>query len=124
MLELPILLVDNEPQVRSLIRAILSKHGFRIVEATNGLTALSTVQNRDGAIRLIVSGYTLPGMDGVALANRVKEQFSIIPVLLMSSDANSCYCTSGDAFLSKPFLPSVLVDAVRRLLARPGTECA
>ena len=40
----PVLLVDDEPQVRSLIRAILSKHGFQVLEAADGERALSTVQ--------------------------------------------------------------------------------
>src|ERR1017187_8580386 len=112
MFDWPILLVDDEPQARSLIRAILSKHGFRTVEAGDGTRALSTIQNLNGAISLMVSDYSMPGLDGAPLANRVKEQFPAIPILLVSSDANVCDCLSGDALLRKPFVPAVLVDTV------------
>ena len=43
MLDLPILVVEDDPQVRRLIRIVLSKHGFRTVEEKDGLRALSTV---------------------------------------------------------------------------------
>ena len=124
MSDLPVLLVDDEPQVRSLIRAVLSKHGFRVVEAIDGLSALSTVQDLDGAISLMVTDYSMPGLDGATLASRVKEQFPAIPILLISSDANGCHCLSGDAFLAKPFAPTVLVDTVRRLITERQEPCA
>jgi CheY-like chemotaxis protein len=125
VLDLPILLVDDEPQVRLLMRTVLSKHGFRIVEEMNGLNALSTVQDLGGAISLLISDYSMPGLDGATLGSLVRSHYPAIPILLMSSDANSCDCSSGDAFLSKPFMPSMLIDTVRRLLLRTqDTQCA
>jgi CheY-like chemotaxis protein len=128
MFELPVLVVDDEPQLRSLIRTLLLKHGFRIVEASDGVSALSTVKKLNGAISLMVSDYSMPGMDGGALAQLVKAQFPAIPVLLMSSEAYSCDCRSGDAFLAKPFVPAILVDTVRRLYEREASteveQCA
>jgi CheY-like chemotaxis protein len=124
MLGLPVLLVDDERQVRKLIRTVLTKHGFRVIEENNGLTALSTVQNLGGAICLLISDYSMPGLDGATLASRVKGQFPKIPILLMSSDAYSCNCTSWDAFLGKPFAPSLLIDTVHRLLAEQERRCA
>ena len=118
-----ILLVEDEPQVRSLIRTVLSKQGFRVIEKDNGLSALLTVQDLDGAIGLMITEYSLPGMGGANLASRMKEQFPTVPVLLMSSGPNSCDCTSGMAFLSKPFVPSELLETIRRLLAGQETQC-
>lgn len=57
--DLPVLIVDDEPQVRSLIRTVLSKHGFRVVEARDALSALTAVQELDGAISLMVSDYSM-----------------------------------------------------------------
>jgi CheY-like chemotaxis protein len=124
MLGLPVLLVDDQPQVRLLMRKVLTKQGFRVIEEKNGLSALSIIQSLGGAICLLISEYLMPGLDGAALASRVKGQFPKVPILLMSSDAYSCDCTSGDAFLGKPFVPSLLVDTVHRLLAGQGTRCA
>jgi CheY-like chemotaxis protein len=124
MSELPVLLVDDEPQVRSLLRAVLSKHGFRFLEAVDGVDALSTVQAHNGAVSLMVTDYSMPGLDGATLARRVREQFPTIPIVLVSSEANAGDCLSGDAFLAKPFVPSALVATVRRLLAKESLQCA
>jgi CheY-like chemotaxis protein len=124
MLDLPVLLVDDEPQVRTLIRVFLSKQGFRVVEAGNGATALTTLKQLDGAVSLVVSDYSMRVLDGATLARRVKDQFPAIPVLLMSSDANACDCLSADAFLAKPFVPALLVETVHHLLARKEKQCA
>lgn len=114
-MSLPVLIVDKEPQIRSLIRTVLSKHGFPILEAPDGTSALSTVKYLNGAATVIVSGFSLPGLDGAALARLVKAQFPTTPILLMSSEATPCDCLCSDAFLAKPFLPSELVNTVRRL---------
>jgi CheY-like chemotaxis protein len=122
--DLPVLIVDDEPQVRSLIRAILSKAGFRTLEAANGLKALSTVQVLHGEISILVTDYSMPGLDGCGLARNVKEQFPLIPIILMSSHAHAGACLSVDEFLTKPFAPSVLVSTVHRLLALEEKQCA
>jgi CheY-like chemotaxis protein len=121
---LPVLLVDDKPQVRSLIRAILSKHGFQVLEVGDGVSALSAVRAQNGAISIMVSDYDMPGIDGGILARRVKEQFPTIPILLVSSNADAFDCLFGDAFLAKPFIPSVLVEVVRRLLPKESLQCA
>jgi CheY-like chemotaxis protein len=116
VLGFPVLIVDDEPQVRSLIRAVLSRAGFRVLVAGNGVDALSTAQTLHGEICIMVSDYSMPGMNGNTLAGLLKEQFPLIPTLLMSSGSNACDCPSADAFLAKPFVPSVLVASVHRLL--------
>jgi DNA-binding NtrC family response regulator len=123
MLDLPVLLVDDEPQVRWLLRSVLTKHGFQVLEARDAMSALETVRRLDGAISLVVSDNFMPEMNGNALALIVKEQFPAIPILLMSSEATACDCVCADAFLAKPFVPSVLVDTVRRLLSPREIQC-
>jgi CheY-like chemotaxis protein len=124
VLDLPVLIVDDEPQIRSLIRAVLSKAGFRVLVAVDGEEALSTVQALHGEVSIVVSDYSMPGLDGGSLARLVRCLFPLIPILLVSSDANAPGCPSMDAFLPKPFSPSGLVDAVHRLLGMEAQQCA
>lgn len=118
----PVLIADDEPQVRSLIRAVLSKHGFRIIEACDGVSALSTVLDLDGAVGLLVTDYSMPGIDGLNLARLLKTLYPAIPILLVSSEAFEGDCLAGDGFLGKPFVVSVLVDSVRRLYRTPPPQ--
>lgn len=122
MSNLPVLIADEEPQVRSLIRAVLSKYGFPAVEACDGVSALSTVLDLDGAIGLLVTDYSLPGMDGLNLARLVKTLYPALPILLVSSEAFEGDCLPGDGFLAKPFVPSELVVSVRRLYKTPPEQ--
>ena len=114
-MNLPVLIVGNEPQLRSLIRAILSKQGFPILEAPDGLTALTSIQDLGGALTVIVSTFSMSEINGDAFARQVKAQFPDTSILLMVSGATEGEGLPGDAFLAKPFLPSILVDTVWRL---------
>jgi DNA-binding response OmpR family regulator len=121
--DLPVLIVDDEPQVRSLIRTVLTKHGFRVLEARDGSSALSTVLDLDGAIGLLVTDYSMPGIDGLNLARLLRTQYPAVPILLVSSEAFEGDSLPGDAFLAKPFMPAVLVETARTLhKAQPQQE--
>ena len=120
---LPVLIVEGDPQLRSLIRVVLSRAGFRVLETGDGVSALSKVQDLGGEIGVVVSSYSVPQMDGAALASRVKEAFPQIPIVLLSCEANAPYCVGGDVFLSKPFPPSLLVATVHRLFGMEAKQC-
>jgi CheY-like chemotaxis protein len=110
-MSLPVLIVDDDPQIRSLVRAVLSKHRFPTVEAADGLSALSTVRKMNGAIGLMVGDFSMPGLDGDALARLVKAQFPTTPILLMSSERTACESTVVDAFPPNLFcLPCLLTQ--------------
>jgi CheY-like chemotaxis protein len=113
---MPILLVDDETQVRRLIKTILVQQGFEIVEAEDGLGAFSTIQELKGRLSLIVSDVRMPRLDGISLCKRVRKRFPHIPVLLYSGDAPEA-CQVGDRFLQKPVHPDVLICAVRDLVS-------
>ena len=116
---MPILLVDDERQVRCLIKTILAGQGFEVVEAEDGLRAFSTLQEFKGELSLIVSDVRMPSLDGISLCKQVKKGFPHIPVLLCSGDALEA-CGVGDGFLQKPVQPDVLIRAVRDLVADAG----
>ena len=118
----PVLIADDEPQVRSLIRALLSKHGFQTIEACDGFSALSTVLDLNGAVGLVVTDNSMPGIDGLNLARFLKTLYPAMPVLIVSGDALEGDSLPGDGFLRKPFVASALVESVRRLYKNPPPE--
>ena len=112
---MPILLVDDEAQVRRLIKTILAGQGFEVVEAEDGLHAFSTLQELQGELSLIVSDVQMPGLDGISLCKKVRKGFPHIPVLLYSGDTPEA-CRVGDRFLEKPLHLDALIGAVRDLV--------
>jgi CheY-like chemotaxis protein len=117
---LPILIVDNEPQVRSLVNRLLSRQGFQVIEAHDGPSALAAVQERSGKVRALLTDIEMDGMSGIALAKIVTAEFPNIPVLFVTAvptsgeelrrDVPSC------AFVQKPFDPALLVRLLRHLM--------
>ena len=122
MSHLPVLIVDDEPQIRSLVSHILSRQGFQVVEAANGRAALSTLHTLSGAVGLVISDITMPGLGGAALSRRIKESFPKIPVLLLSANPGPDDLAAGDAFLWKPFTQSALLREIGKLMEQP--QCA
>ena len=119
-----VLIVDDEPQVRSLIRAVLSKNGLLTVEANDGISAISTVQDSGDAIDVIIYDYSVPGCGGATFAILVKSLFPAMPIILMSSGEAEYDSLSIDVHIPKPFVPAELRDTVRRLCKRHLTAKA
>ncbi len=114
------LVVDDEPSVRSLLRIILSKAGFEVVEAECGRKAWSLLKEQpDREVDLVVTDVLMDGMDGVALTELCLRQFPHVLVLLMSGyvDTTAVNLESDGRwlFLSKPFSPQALLRAIQTL---------
>lgn len=112
---LPILVVDDEAHIRGLIKTVLFRQGFPVVEAEDGLSAFSTLQSLNGEVSLIISDVRMPRLDGISLCRQVKKGFPYIPVLLVSGNAPEA-SRVGDRFIEKPLYPEILVSKVRELL--------
>jgi two-component system cell cycle sensor histidine kinase/response regulator CckA len=108
------LVVDDEPAVRKYVSTILRLENFETLEAGDGTHALCLVRELDGDVDLIVSDIQMPNGDGLILAHAIKSSFPAVPVILVSGNGKP---DSGFEFVQKPFLPSTLIEAVRRLLA-------
>ena len=111
----PILLVDDETPVRRLIKTVLLRHGFQVIEAEDGVSALSTLTQLKGDLSLVVSDVVMPWLDGIGLCQQVKKIFPHIPVLLISGNQPNA-CRVGDRFLEKPFHPDTFISTVRDLV--------
>jgi PAS domain S-box-containing protein len=120
-----VLLVEDEATVRNLARKILSRRGYRILEAGDGAEALRIMKARGAEIDLVISDVVMPGIGGAELTRRLRSEYPGLPVLLMSGYADDAvlrraFGDARDAFIEKPFSPDALVRRVRGLLEGTG----
>jgi DNA-binding NtrC family response regulator len=120
----PVLVVDDEQQIRLLVKMLLSKEGLESIEASNGCSAMAEAEKIDGEISLLLTDINMPGspVNGVELAGAVKSEFPEIPVLFVSSQPSSARdldsVAPGNMFVKKPFDLRVLAEAARRLVTQ------
>src|SRR5579863_8544168 len=113
----PILLVDDDPSIVTLVSAILEMNGYDVVSASNGAQALNIAQ-KDERIGLVLSDVVMPGMTGVQLCECLKALRPNLKCILMSGyDMGLMGPDWGAYFLPKPFVPRDLLGKVREVLA-------
>jgi two-component system cell cycle sensor histidine kinase/response regulator CckA len=112
-----VLLVEDEPMVRSVAERALTRHGYRVITADNGEDALEALQ-REAEIDLLISDVVMPGMDGPAMVREARKSRPELKVLFMSGYAEEQLRKSIDIenvnFLPKPFSVTDLAEAARR----------
>ena len=115
-----ILVVDDDPHIRELVRVFLQQDGFTVHEAADGLAALRTLE----AVKadLVVLDIMMPHLDGWELTRRLREDYDL-PVLLITAKGETSQKIKGfqlgaDDYLDKPFEPLELVMRVKALLKR------
>jgi two-component system cell cycle sensor histidine kinase/response regulator CckA len=116
-----VLLVEDEPMVRTVAERELTRHGYKVVTATNGEEALERQAAGGPPIDLLVSDVVMPLMDGPTMVRQARKSFPDMPILFMSGYAEEQLRKSIDianvAFLPKPFSVQELAEAVRKTLA-------
>jgi DNA-binding response OmpR family regulator len=125
----PILVVDDDIKIVRLVRMYLERAGYRVIEATDGRSALSAIALEAPA--LVVLDVMLPEVDGLAVLRAVRRTDQT-PVIVLSArgmtDDRIAGLTAGaDDYLPKPFSPAELVLRVQRILARaaaPGVAAS
>ena len=115
-----ILIVDDDPAIREVVRFALDRAGFATTEAADGQAALDHFAA--DAADLLVLDVTMPGLDGIAVC-RALRRTSAVPILFLSSrdeevDRIVGLEVGGDDYLTKPFSPRELVARVRAVLRR------
>jgi CheY-like chemotaxis protein len=123
-----ILLVEDDDQVRSLVRTLLTSEGFRVLEARTGTEALSLVAEHDGSIDLLLADMLLPEVSGFEVASQLKVRYPAAKVLFMTGWVEGeivqrCVSELNAAFLDKPFQPAKLRQIVKEMLAG-SAKCA
>jgi len=116
-----VLLVEDEPMVRTVAERALTRHGYSVVTANNGFEALE-ILNRGDEFALLISDVVMPEMDGPTMVKEARQSRPQLPVLFMSGYAEEQLRKSIDldkvAFLPKPFSVQELAEAARKALTQ------
>jgi signal transduction histidine kinase len=114
-----LLLVDDDDGVREATAALLSLHGFRIIEAADGASALAQARARDD-IDAVIADFAMPRMNGAELARQLRTLRPDLPVLFMTgfAELGALDDVPEDFVLQKPIAENELVARLDRLL--PG----
>jgi len=116
-----ILLVEDEPPVRELVREILRQYQYRVVEAASGVEALKMWDHEDGKVDLLLTDMVMPeGINGRELAAQLRQRKPNLKVVFTSGYSPEIVGKSfnqGDtAFLQKPYHPPQLAQRIRETL--------
>lgn len=117
-----ILIVDDSSSLRTLVRLALTRAGYDVLEAGDGLEALTALE-RAARVHLVVCDVNMPRMDGISFVTQVKQhpQHRFIPVVMLTTEDEHTARERGrqagaKAWMVKPFNPPQLLDAVSKLV--------
>ncbi|MBO7743213.1 response regulator transcription factor [Paenibacillus sp. MWE-103] len=115
-----LLVVDDDPHIRELVRLFLVREGFQVVEAEDGEEALRILETTQP--QLVILDVMMPNMDGWELCRELRRDTEL-PVLMLTAKGETSQKIKGfelgaDDYLVKPFEPLELVARVRALLKR------
>ncbi len=121
-----ILIVDDEPTARMMLRLILVRAGFRVVEAVDGLDALEKFAQT--AVDLVLLDVMMPGIDGIEVCEKMRADGqtavsspSTLPIIMLSAKADELTARRGlsagaNKYLTKPISPDALLSHLRKTL--------
>jgi two-component system cell cycle sensor histidine kinase/response regulator CckA len=122
-----ILLVDDDPVVRSVASRLLRRSEYSVLEAAGGMDALRILRARDHAVNLMLTDLLMPGLSGWELSELVRAEFPGVRILFMSGFADdetlAIRRLSDASFLPKPFGFESLTRAVQSVL-RTGASAS
>ena len=114
-----VLVADDEPMVLQLASRALERHGYDVIAAADGASALRSCKGREGPIHLALLDVIMPGLTGPELFVCLRELHPSIEVLFMSGyrpEQINLGKVAGAKFIAKPFLPRELVRRVNEIL--------
>ena len=121
-----VLVVDDEPQIRRVLRLALDSQGFDLRVAADGESALDTL--RDWPPDLVVTDLSMPGVDGLELCRRIR-QTSAVPIIVLSVKGEertkvAALDAGADDYVTKPFGMDELLARVRAVFRRAPADSA
>ena len=116
-----ILAVDDSASMRDLVRFVLEKAGYAVVQATDGVEALEVARQR--AVDLVLTDVHMPRMDGIALIRELRAlpAYKFVPMLVLTTESSGDKKLEGKAagatgWIVKPFDPPKLLATVAKVL--------
>jgi CheY-like chemotaxis protein len=123
-----ILLVEDDPVVRHVVRLLLELEGDTVFEAKDGEEALTLAASHAASLDLLLTDVMMPGLSGAEVCEKVRHGRPGLPTLFISGFYPEAVfpeqkLPDASAFLAKPFMPEDLMEAVDALFARlSGTD--
>ena len=116
-----VLAVDDSASLRQMVRVVLGGVGYQVVEAEDGVDALSKLAGQD--LDLVLTDLNMPKMDGLELTRRLRAmpQYKFVPVVLLTTESNTEKKLQGKAagataWIIKPFDPDQLLAVVKKVV--------
>lgn len=124
-----ILVVDDEPEIRKLVSAMVRQFGYNVLTADSGEHALTLYRNHKAPIELLITDVIAPGMSGPMLADELVKLQPALKVLYISGYDDTHVVQKyvverGHMLLSKPFTVAELKAKMQELLASAGSNAA
>lgn len=119
-MRIQILLADDDPNIRSLVRFYLQKEGYVVLQAQDGKEASELLERE--SIHLAIVDIMMPGKDGYELCQEIREVYDV-PVMMLTAkgavaDKERGFLSGTDDYLVKPFEPRELLFRIKALLRR------
>jgi CheY-like chemotaxis protein len=120
--EATILLVEDDEPLRKLVATVLTREGYRVIAAEDAIEAAELLTSEETYIDLIIADILLPGLSGPELAREILSDHPDVKVIFVSGskDENvleTAELVANERFLSKPYTPETILNAVREALA-------
>ncbi|MBZ5664192.1 MAG: response regulator [Acidobacteriia bacterium] len=122
-----ILLAEDQPSIRNVLREFLESEGYKVLEAQNGNEAIEVAKHHTGSVDVLVTDVIMPQLRGIELAKRLTEIYPGLCVILMSGyseDAlveNRLLSERNMTLIQKPFDPEELAQKIRESLSRTSS---
>jgi CheY-like chemotaxis protein/anti-sigma regulatory factor (Ser/Thr protein kinase) len=121
-----ILLVEDEPTLRSMTRQVLEENGYNVLEAPNGLDAIALSEKHEGPLHAVLTDVMMPHMSGAELAERIRMAHLDVKIVFMSGYTDESVFGQmppdpNVTFVQKPYTPKSLLRILRETLDRART---
>jgi DNA-binding response OmpR family regulator len=113
-----VLIADDDPDIRMLVRLRLERSGYTVIAANDGLQALQLAAECDPVLAIL--DVTMPGLSGIEVTRALRGGNATFPIILLTARAQEADIAIGtsagaDAYVTKPFSPQELESRVRAL---------
>ncbi|WP_121614300.1 response regulator transcription factor [Mesobacillus foraminis] len=122
-----VLVVEDDSKIRNLIKIYLTKDGYEVAEAVNGIEAKEKIEELDPCI--LILDLMLPGINGEEICRWVREDIkSMMPIIMLTAkaaekDRIQGFKLGADDYVVKPFSPAELMARIEAVLRRTASRC-